>query len=279
MTLIFTTPSACHLLKATGRSEVGRFADGEIRVKVRSDVKRETVVLVANLCPPSDNILEAALLLDALIRAGADVHIVIPYFGYARQDRVVKPGDAVGSFVLSRLLHRAHNIDVIDCHSERLHEFLSYENHVPFGLFHPLFSSVRDPVVVGPDKGAYERASHLSKLLGCDAAWFEKTRPSADVSRIGELHGDVEKKNVILFDDMITTGGTMINAAKACQSLGAKSVTACATHGVFTADAKEKLEQSRIRKVYVTNTLPNTPEGKINVIDIRPYLREMLGLA
>ncbi len=279
MTLIFTTPSAGHLLKATGRSEIGRFADGEIRIKVRSDVKGETIILLVNLCQPSDSILEAALLLDALIRAGADVHLVVPYFGYARQDRVVRPGDAVGAHVVSSLFYRAKQIDIIDCHTERLHDFLTYSNHVPFELFLPKLRAVRDAVVVGPDKGSQKRAMQLSELLGCGSAWFEKTRPAADVARVGQLYGDVEKKNVIIFDDMITTGGTTIDAAKACLAHGAKSVIACATHGVFAAGAKEGLEKSRIKKVYVTNTLPNKPEGKIDVIDIRPYLREMIGLS
>jgi len=279
VTLIFTAQSARHLLAPSGKSEVGRFADGELRVKILSEVKGETVVLVANLCPPSDNILEAALLLDALIRAKADVHVVIPYFGYARQDRVVKPGDAVGAHVVSSLFYRAKQIDVIDCHTERLHDFLTYSNHIPVEVFLPKLNSIRDAVVVGPDTGAKKRAMELSELLGCANAWFEKTRPKADVAQIGQLHGDVEKKNAIIFDDMITTGGTTIDAAKACHAHGARSVVACATHGVFAGDAKQKLAQSPIKNVYVTNTLPNKPEGKINVVDIRPFLREMLDLA
>lgn len=258
--------------------DVGRFADGEIRVSIKSDVQGERAVLVANLCPPSDNILEAAFLLDALLRSGAKVHMVIPYFGYARQDRVVKPGDAIAAAIVSGLFCKADQVDIIDCHTERLHDFLTYSNHIPFELFLPRLKSINNPIIVGPDKGAQGRADHLANLLGCDSAWFKKVRPRADVAQVQELHGDVEGKNVIIFDDMITTGGTTIDAANACLKHGARSVIACATHGVFAGDALERLEQSQIQKIIVTNTLLNKPVGKIDVIDIRPCVREMLGL-
>lgn len=278
MTLIFSTQSGKHILKSTAKFEIGRFADKEIRVSIKSDVRGETVVLLANLNPPSDNILEAAFLLDALLRSGAKVHMVIPYFGYARQDRVAKPGDAIGAAVVSSLFYKAEQVDIIDCHTERLHDFLTYSNHIPFELFLPRLKSINNPVIVGPDKGARGRAGHLANRLGCDSAWFEKIRPRADVAQMQQLHGDVEGKNVIIFDDMITTGGTIIDAAKACLKHGARSVIACATHGVFAGDAKEKLERSPLKEVIVTNTLLNKPAGKIDVVDIRPYVRDMLGL-
>lgn len=255
-----------------GSSVVSRFKDGELYVKVP---KLKSVTVVSAFPPPADNLLELLFVLDALKRQNADVHLIITYFGYARQDRVNVPGEACSAEVIARALKPyANKITIIDCHSERLKKFLSYSNVVPIKPFLP-FVPKGNLVIVAPDKGAVSRARAWQKFVGGSVVFLEKTRPSHDVSEIVTITGDVKGKNVLIVDDMISTGGTICNAAELVKQKGARDIFVAATHGVFSGDALKRLSKAPVKKVFVTDSLPQQKHKLLKVVSIKGILRSI----
>ncbi|HLC47284.1 MAG TPA: ribose-phosphate diphosphokinase [Candidatus Nanoarchaeia archaeon] len=278
---IFVLNSARHLLKGTGRLQSSRFSDGEIYVRIIDDVKDERIILLANTNPPAENLLELILALDALRRQNAKVHLIIPYISYARQDRASIEGEAVSAEAMSRMLRQYNpaSITVIDAHSGRLKKFLDFNDVSALRL---LLSRLRvserkNMVIAAPDKGAVERAKKASEMLKCSVVLLEKHRPGHDLAKIRAAHGDVKRKNVLIIDDMIDTGGTVIAAAEFLKKAGARDIIVAATHAVLSGDAVKRLDASKIKKVLVTDSLKCNPGRRFRIVKLDKSIREIIG--
>lgn len=265
--MLFYTHSAEHIANKIamkkGRFTLTRFSDGEIYSRVDEDVKGKEVWVLASTQPPADSILELAFLLDSLSRGGASISLFILYFAYARQDRIVRKGEALSSKVVSDLLQsfELKRTFVVHMHSSRIAEFLDYEDIVPVDLFSAILR--RMEVVVAPDKGALELAKRVSREYGLALAYMEKSRPEAEKVEITGLVGDVKGRRAVIVDDMISTGGTVIQASERLLRSGAREVSVVATHGVFSGDAVKNLERSRIKSIHVTNSIKPSYKSKI----------------
>jgi len=280
--MLFYTSSAAHIASRMkmkkGRFTLKKFSDGEIHSVVEEDVKARAVWVLASTQPPADNILELAFLLDSLTRAGAKVSLMILYFAYARQDRIVREGEALSSKVVCDILRnfKVNRISIVHIHSSRIRKFLDYEDVLPFELFSAVIR--RMDAVVAPDHGALNLARKVSRDYGLPLAYMEKYRPGIEEVEITRLVGDVERKKVVIVDDMISTGGTVSKAAQKLIESGAKEVHVIATHGLFSRDAVKKLEESPIKSVYVTNSISPSHESEIiHTMDMSRFVeRKML---
>ena len=272
--MIITTRSTNHLKIKSIPVVIKQFKDGELYVKVPESVKNRKVVVVSSFPPPAENFLELVFLLDALHRQHSKVHLIITYFGYSRQDHPL-PGEAGSAEVVAGILRKyADKVSIFDCHSERLYRFLPYRNVIPIELFLPLIP--KDVVIVAPDKGAVQRARAWQKRLHAGIAHLEKSRPSHDVAEIVTIKGDVKGKTALIVDDMIATGGTIIEAAKLLKKSGAKDVFVAATHGIFAGDAFRNLEKSPIKKIFVTDSLLQRKHRLVKVVSIEGLLKRTI---
>ena len=249
-----------------GHARVERFSDGEIFVEIGENVRNVNCFILQSTCsPPNDNLMELLIMIDALKRASAgSIVAIMPYFGYARQDRKVKPRTPISAKLVADLLTAAGATRVlsVELHAGQIQGFFN----IPFD--HLLATPVlreklermgfggEDTVVVSPDAGGVERARAYSKHLDCALAIIDKRRDRPNVSQVHHLIGDVEGKRAILIDDMIDTAGTLCNAAIAVKEHGATAVYALATHGVFSGPAMDRINKSVLEKVWVTDTIP-----------------------
>jgi len=279
--MLFYTNSAEHIANAMkmtkGRFILTKFSDGEIYSRVEEDVRGKDVWVLASTQPPADNILELAFLLDSLSRGGAKINLMILYFGYARQDRIVKEGEALSSKVVSDLLRKSRfdNVLVLHIHSSRVKKFLDFEDVLPVSLFSAVIR--RMEVVAAPDRGALDLARKVSEDYGLGLAYMEKSRPGVEKVEITRLVGNVERKKVVIVDDMISTGGTVIKAGQRLMKSGAKEVHVIATHGVFSGDAVRNLERSGIKSVHVTNSVkPNYKSRIIKTVDVSKFVESLM---
>lgn len=260
-----------------GRVLFKYFSDGELYVKVEEDVQGKHVWVIGSTASPCDNILELFLLLDALKRAGASINLLLTYFGYARQDRAAQ-GEALGSDIIATSL-KSFNLDhvfVIHAHSQALHTFLDFQNLIPLSLFcYPAQSQDR---LAAPDKGAYELACSIAKTCNLKFITVTKMRPEQERVAIVEVQDNIAGKKVLIVDDMISTGNTILQVAQTLKEMGAATIQAAATHGVFSDDARDKIENSPfIEKVYVTDSLPQQDGySKIEVLPIAPFIEEII---
>lgn len=256
-----------------GDATVGRFSDGEISVQVHDNVRGSDVFIIQSTCAPcNDNLMELIVMVDALRRASAGrITAVIPYFGYARQDRRVRSArvpitaKVVADFLSSVGVDRVLTVDL---HAEQIQGFFDVPVDNVFGS--PIlvddmrkkgFNTADDVVVVSPDIGGVVRARAIAKLLDDkDLAIIDKRRPQANVAQIMHIIGDIDGRDCIMVDDMIDTGGTLCKAAEALKEHGAKRVFAYATHPVFSGNAAENLKNSVIDEVIVTDSIPLDPE-------------------
>ncbi|BAB12886.1 ribose-phosphate pyrophosphokinase [Buchnera aphidicola str. APS (Acyrthosiphon pisum)] len=249
-----------------GKASVGRFSDGEISVQINENVRGSDVFIIQSTCSPTnDNIMELVVMVDSLRRASAGrITAVIPYFGYARQDRRVRSArvpitaKVVADFLSSIGVDRVLTVDL---HAEQIQGFFDVPVDNVFGslilLEDMLQRELKNPIVVSPDIGGVVRARAIAKLLyDTDMAIIDKRRPRANVSQIMNIIGDVANRDCILVDDMIDTGGTLCKAAEALKERGAKRVFAYATHPVFSGDAPKNLKNSVIDEVVVCDTIP-----------------------
>jgi len=273
-----------------GRCKVSRFSDGEIFVEVGENVRGVNCFIVQSTSsPPNDNLMEMLIMIDALKRASAgSIVAIIPYFGYARQDRKVKPRTPITAKLVADLLTAAGATRVlsVDLHAGQIQGFFN----IPFDHLYGtpvLRTALReagfggaDTVVVSPDAGGTERARAYSKFLNCSLAIIDKRRESANVSQVHHLIGDVDGKRAILIDDMIDTAGTLCNAAQAVKEHGAIEVMAAATHGVLSGPAMERLSKSVLSKVWVTNTIPQADKAarwsRLTVLGVGPLIGEAI---
>ena len=271
-----------------GDSEVKTFADGEASVSLNETVRGADVFLVQSTCKPvNDHLMELLVMIDACRRASAGrITAVIPYFGYARQDRKAKSRDPISAKLVANMLTAAgaDRILTMDLHASQIQGFFDipldhllgnvsfveyYMNKFPEEQYdHEQF------VVVSPDVGSVARARNFAAKVHMGLAIVDKRRPKANVSEVMNIIGDVKGKTCILYDDMVDTAGSLCNAARALMEIGgAKEVYACATHGVLSGPAYDRLEASPIKEMVFLNTIPevnNTPSNKCKFLDVAP---------
>lgn len=271
-----------------GKAKVGRFSDGEIQVEIEESVRGMDTFLIQSTCPPvNENLMELLIMLDALKRASAArITVVIPYYGYARQDRKVTPRAPISAKLVADLMEvaGASRVLAMDLHVGQIQGFFDIPVDHLFALPVQLeyFGNIGGRVVVvSPDAGGVERAREFAKRLkNASIAIIDKRREQANVSKVMHIVGDVKGKVTILLDDMIDTGGTIVQAAEALVRDGASLVYACCTHAVLSGNAIEKLNGSKLHKLVVTNTIPLHDKvdklQRLEVLDVSPILGEAI---
>jgi ribose-phosphate pyrophosphokinase len=263
-----------------------RFADGEIFVKIDENVRGRDLYIVQSTVPPGDNILELLLLIDAAHRASAArITAVIPYFGYARQDRKDQPRVAIGAKLMANLITTAgaDRVLSVDFHQHQLQGFfdIPVDHLYAAPVFTRYFREKRltNLVTVSPDVGSAKMARGFAKRLSATMGIIDKRRPAANVSEVMNVIGDVEGKDCLLTDDMIDTAGTMAEACRALKDRGANHVYACATHALLSGPAVERLSAAPFTEIVVTNTVP-IPESKrfpaLTVLSVADLLAQAL---
>lgn len=264
---------------------IGRFSDGEIQVKITNSVRGSDCYIIQPTCAPvNENIMELLVIADALKRASARrITAVIPYYGYARQDRKAEPRVPITSKLVANLI-TASGIDrvlTVDLHARQIQGFFDipvdhlYARPVLFQYFKDL--NLDNPIVVSPDAGGVERARGFAKLLNADLAIVDKRRPRPNEAAIMNIIGDVKGRNAIILDDMIDTGGTLTKVADAIKNAGAIKVYAAASHGVLSGQAIEKIQKSSLEEVVITNSITHDTElPKIKVLSIASLLAEAI---
>ncbi|HEX6791626.1 MAG TPA: ribose-phosphate pyrophosphokinase [Candidatus Krumholzibacteria bacterium] len=263
-----------------------RFADGEIQCKINENVRGVDVFIIQSTQPPAENLFELLILLDACFLASAErITVVTPYYGYARQDRKDQPRVPITAKLVAKLLEVAgtNRILTLDLHSTQIQGFFDIQADnlfaAPVLLDYIKTLELRNLMIVSPDVGSTKIGRAFAKRLDCDLAIVDKRRSEKDQIDVMNVIGDVRGRDVIILDDMITTGGTLVKAARAVQEKGANSVTACATHAVFAGDALRLIMDSPIREVVVTNSLPFDRFGecpKVKVLDVSSLIAEAI---
>ena len=261
------------------KCEIGTFSDGEISVNISETVRGcDVFVIQSTNSPVNDNLMELLIMIDALRRASAGrVTAVIPYYGYARQDRKAKARDPITAKLVANLITAAgaDRVLTMDLHAAQIQGYFDIPlDHLQGGtILADYFNSknIEDLVVVSPDLGSVTRSRKFANDLNGDVpiAIIDKRRPKANVCEVMNIIGEVEGKNVILLDDMIDTAGTIVNAANALKEFGAKDVYACCTHGVLSGPAIEIIENSAISELIVLDTIQLPEEKKIDKIKIK----------
>ncbi|MCE7504699.1 ribose-phosphate pyrophosphokinase [Polynucleobacter sp. IMCC30063] len=281
---------AQELSLSLGKAFVGRFSDGEIQVEIQENVRGKNVVVIQSTCAPTnDNLMELMVMIDALKRASASrITAVIPYFGYARQDRRPRSARvAISARIVANMLQSVAGIErvlTMDLHADQIQGFfdIPVDNIYasPVLLADLQHKKGDDLLVVSPDIGGVVRARAMAKQLDCDLAIIDKRRPKANVSEVMHLIGEVEGRHCVIMDDIIDTGGTLCKAAEALKQRGAKGVTAYCTHAVLSGGAMARIAASELDEVVVTDTIPLTLEGskvkKIRQLSVAPLLAETL---
>ncbi len=262
---------AKHLGVELGQAAVGRFSDGETTVEIRQNVRARDVFVVQSTCAPTnENLMELLIMVDALKRASARrITAVIPYFGYARQDRRPRSTRVpISAKVVANLLETVgvERLLTMDLHADQIQGFfdIPVDNIYASPVLLSDLKSKAYPnlVVISPDVGGVVRARALAKQLGCDLAIIDKRRPTANVSEVMHVIGEIEGRNCVIMDDMIDTAGTLVKAAEVLKARGAKSVYAYCTHPVFSGPAVERIAASQIDEVVITNTIPLSAAAK-----------------
>ncbi|MFZ2991008.1 ribose-phosphate pyrophosphokinase [Ideonella sp.] len=262
---------ATHLGAELGKASVGRFSDGEVTVEIQQNVRARDVFVVQSTCAPTnENLMELLIMVDALKRASARrITAVIPYFGYARQDRRPRSTRVpISAKVVANLLETVgvERVLTMDLHADQIQGFfdIPVDNIYasPVLLTDLKAKNYSDLVVVSPDVGGVVRARALAKQLGCDLAIIDKRRPKANVSEVMHVIGEIDGRNCVIMDDMIDTAGTLVKAAEVLKERGAKHVYAYCTHAVFSGPAIERIKGSHLDEVVITNTIPLSDSGR-----------------
>ena len=261
-------------------SSIRKFADGEIYIEINENIRGNSIFIIQSISSPAnDNLMELLLCIDALKRSSAkNITAVIPYFGYARQDRKVVPRTSISAKLVSNLITKAgaDRIVTVDLHAGQIQGFFDIPVDNLFAT--PIFArhvrkkiKSKKIVCVAPDVGGTERARALGKLLNAELAIVDKRRPKPGQSQVMNVIGDVRNKTCILVDDIIDSGGTIVNAAAALKKRGAKEVFVYITHGVLSGDAVKKIQKSAIKKLVITDTIDNGEKTKnIKNIEVLP---------
>lgn len=259
-------------------AEVSTFSDGEISVKIGESVRGANVFVIQSTCAPvNNNLMELLIMIDAFKRASAEeINAVIPYYGYARQDRKAKARDPITAKLVADLLTAAgaDRVLTMDLHAAQIQGYFNIPvDHLLGGPILAKYFIEKelgdDVVVVSPDHGSVVRARNFAEKLNAPLAIIDKRRPKANVAEIMNLIGDVRGKKAILVDDLIDTAGTLVQGAQALVDNGAKEVYACATHGVLSGPAIERIENSPIKELVITDTIPLPEEKRIDKIKVK----------
>ena len=261
-----------------GEAEVKSFADGEASVSLYESVRGSDVFLINSTCKPvNDSLMELLIMIDACKRASAGrVTAVIPYFGYARQDRKAKSRDPISAKLVANILTRAgaDRVLTMDLHANQIQGFFDIPvNHLSalplFGQYYnDMHFDTDNLVVVSPDVGRAKAAKKLSDMLGCDLAIAHKGRPRHNAAEVMGIIGDIKGKTCIINDDMIDTAGTLCANVKELKAMGAGDIYVCATHGIFSGPAIERLNDAPIVECVVTDAIPVEVGGKIKTISV-----------
>ncbi len=264
-----------------------RFADGELFVKIDESVRGRDVYIIQPTNPPAENVLELLLLMDAAKRASAArVTPVIPYFGYARQDRKDQPRVAISAKLMANMVSRAgaDRVLAVDFHQHQLQGFFDLPvDHLyalPVFVNHFRQKGLTDLVIVASDVGGAKMARGFANRLNASLAIIDKRRTAANVAEVVNVVGDVAGRDCLIPDDMIDTGGTMAEAAHALRRLGARKIYICATHALFSGPAVKRLEEAPVEEVVVSNTIALPPErqfAKLTTLSIAPLIAKAIG--
>ena len=273
-----------------GAADVGRFSDGEVTVELKQNVRARDVFVVQSTCAPTnENLMELLIMVDALKRASVErICAVIPYFGYARQDRRPRSTRVpISAKVVANLLQTVgvNSVLTMDLHADQIQGFFDipvdniYASPVLLGDLR--LKNYDDLLVVSPDVGGVVRARALAKQLNCDLAIIDKRRPKANVSEVMHVIGDIEGRNCVIMDDMIDTAGTLVKAAEVLKERGAKKVYAYCTHPIFSGPAIERIAQgTALDEVVVTNTIPLSDAAaqctKIRQLSVAPLIAQTI---
>lgn len=282
----------CESLKVPlGKAKVKTFSDGEIMVEIGENVRgRDIYVVQSTCCPTNNNLMELLIMMDALKRASAaTITVVMPYYGYARQDRKAAPRTPITSKLVADLITTAgaDRVVTVDLHAGQIQGFFNipvdnlYAAPVIIDHLKSRFPNGTDEVVmVSPDAGGTERARAFAKRLGCTLAVIDKRRTGPNVAEVMHLIGDVKGKTAIILDDMIDTAGTLTQAANALKAHGAETIYACATHGVLSGPAIERINNSVIERIVITDSVPLGEKAeqtqKIKVLSVANLLAEAI---
>ena len=279
---------AAYLGTSVGDAAINRFNNGEVQVMINESVRGKDIFIVQPTCGPivNDNVMELLIMADAFKRASAKhITAVVPYYGYARQDRKARGREPITAKLMADLLTTAGvtRVVTIDLHAAQIQGFFNIPvDHMPGG---PILAdyikekNLENPVVVSPDLGGVSRARLIANKLNCSIAIIDKRRPEPGVAEVMNLIGSVEGKTAIMVDDMVDTAGSLTEGARALMKFGAKAVYACCTHPVLTEPAISRIEESNITELIVTNTIPLPPEKrhpKIKVLSVAPILAETI---
>ncbi len=272
-----------------GVATVGKFSDGESAINIGEVVRGSDVFVIQSTCTPvNDNLVELLIMVDAIKRASAGrITAVIPYFGYARQDRKAKARDPISAKLVANLITvaGADRVLTMDLHTPQLQGFFDIPVDHLIGVpilasyFSDKFERFDDVVAVSPDVGSVTRTRKFAERLDIPIAIIDKRRPKANVSEIMNVVGDVVNKRVILIDDLLDTGGTIVNGANALMEMGAKEVFACCTHGVLSGPACSRIDSSCIKELVMLNTIPlpkDKPTSKITELSVAAIFAEAI---
>lgn len=273
--------------KPLGRASVSTFSDGEIAVNLWETVRGIDCYIVQPTCDPvNNNLMEILIMIDAMKRASAGrINAVIPYYGYARQDRKAKARDPITAKLVADLLVAAgaDRVVTMDLHASQIQGYFNIPVDHLLGM--PILvkyfweKELDDLVIVSPDHGSVTRARNAAQYLDCPIAIIDKRRPAPNKSEIMNIVGNIEGKNCIIMDDMIDTAGTICNAANAIKEMGAKAVFAAATHPILSGPAIERIEKSAIEELVLLNTTPIPPEKRIEkmkILSVAPIFAEAM---
>jgi len=270
-------------------TNIKRFADGEIYIEINENIRGNSVFVIQSTSTPvNDNIIELLLSIDALRRSSAkNITAVIPYFGYARQDKKVAPRTSISAKVVSNLITNAgaSRIVTVDLHAGQIQGFFDIPVDNLFTT--PMFAryikkkfKTKNLICVSPDIGGVQRTRGLATKLKVDLAIIDKRRPEAGKSEVMNIIGNVKEKNCIIVDDIIDSGGTIVNAVEALKKAGATDVYVFVTHAVLSGEAADKIKKSKIKKLIITDTIDNSLKiknnSKIEVISIAPLMAEAI---
>src|SRR5256886_1965924 len=279
---------AQHLRIRLGDADVSRFSDGEVYVQINENVRGEDVFVIQPTCPPvNDTLMELLVMMDALKRASARrITAVLPYYGYGRQDRKVMPRVPITAKLVADLITTAgcHRLLAVDLHAGQIQGFFNIPvDHLfaapPVLVDYLAKKDLQDLVLVSPDAGGVERARAIAKRLNAGLAIIDKRRDRPNVALFMYLIGDVKNKDVVVIDDMIDTAGTLIPAVEGRKREGARRALACALHRLLSRPAPQRLEESPLEEVIITNSVPLTPgkvSPKVHVLSVAPLLAEAL---
>ena len=267
-----------------GKLQITKFSDGEFAVSYEESIRGRDIFLVQSTFPTSDNLMELLLMIDAAKRASArTINAVIPYFGWARQDRKDKPRVSIGAKLVPDLLSVAgvNRVITMDLHADQIQGFFDVpvDHLYASGVIMPYLKSLNldDLVIASPDVGGSKRANTYAKYLGCPLVLCNKTRARANVVATMQIIGEVEGKNVVIIDDMVDTAGTITKAADLMKEHGAKTVRACASHCVMSGPASDRVQESALEEIVFTDSIPYTQRcAKVKQISVADMFAEAI---